>query len=160
MTVIGIDPSVKAPAFAVWPARATHRIAPLPGNGSDRLCALYGATKAWAQANTPDDLQAVFCEAPFGRYEKKALDQAVGVITVAMIHGLQHRYPYPVTVFPIATGTWKKLALGNGAAKKGAVMDWATANATQTYGMTQDEADALAVACAGASLLAHGKETP
>ena len=154
MSTIGIDPSVDHPAFAIWPQRETWRIDVL-GEGPARLRSLYAATHDWAALSAPDDLEAVFIERPFGRFAKQALDQACGVLQVAVLHGLDEQFPHPVSCFEVSTGTWKKHALGNGAAKKPDVLRWACDHVESK--LTQDEADALAIACAGSLLLTRGE---
>lgn len=161
MTVIGCDPQVASPAFATWPARETWQLK-IEGEGAVRLCALYAATYEWAVANAPDDLQACFIERPFGRFNKQALDHACGVLQVALVHGLSRHFSHPVSVFEISTGTWKKEALGSGRAKKNDVAMWAAScmfsdGDYETF--TQDEADALAISCAGYKLLSTERET-
>lgn len=156
MTVIGCDPQVASPAFATWPARETWQLK-IEGEGAVRLCALYAATYEWAVANAPDDLQACFIERPFGRFNKQALDHACGVLQVALVHGLSRHFSHPVSVFEISTGTWKKEALGSGRAKKDDVKLWALCERRKA--VTQDEADALAISCAGYKLLSTGEAT-
>ena len=162
MSTIGIDPSVDHPAFALWPQRETWRIDIL-GQGAARLRSLYAAAHDWAALSAPDDLEAVFIERPFGRFQKQALDQASGVLQVAVLNGLAEQFPHPVSCFELSTGTWKKAALGNGAAKKHEVGKWARNRVWHVKELpppsqlTQDEADALAIAYAGARLLEQGE---
>ena len=157
-SVIGIDPGVRAPAFAIWPSCEAWRIE-ISGEGADRLCSLYAAAHDWAALSAPHDLEAVFIERPFGRFAKAALDQACGVLQVAILHGLDEQFPHPVSLFELSTGTWKKHALGYGNAKKDDVFFWALEKRGEeaTEEITQDEADALAIACAGARLLEAGE---
>lgn len=158
-STLGIDPSVNRPAIAEWPSCKTWQVDVL-GDGSQRLLALYAAVHDFAQLNAPDDLEAVFIERPFGRFAKQALDQACGVLQVAVLHALRERFPHPVSCFELPVGTWKREAVGNGAAKKHDVMEWAEAiipPGDPTYPLTQDEADALGVAAAGAHLLKRGE---
>lgn len=160
MSTLGIDPSVRAPAFACWPSCHTERIEVI-GEGSSRLLSLYGTAHDWAALHAPDDLEAVFIERPFGRFAKQALDQACGVLQVAVLHALREKFPHPVSCFELPVGTWKREAIGNGAAKKADVIEWAERvsppQGDPSYPLTSDEADALGVACAGAYLLKRGE---
>lgn len=160
MSTLGIDPSVARPAFATWPDCHTERI-DVMGEGSARLLSLYGAAHDWTALHAPDDLEAVFIERPFGRFAKQALDQACGVLQVAVLHALREKFPHPVSCFELPVGTWKLEALGNGAAKKVDVAAWAERvsppQGDPSYPLAQDECDALAIAAAGASLLKRGE---
>ncbi len=121
---------------------------------------LYTLVIEWAKNHAPTDLEAIFIERPVGKFPKRALDNATGVIQVAMIHGVSH-FHYPVSVFELSPGTWKKEALGKGNATKLDVLDWAMHNGARhgpdehglEWSPTQDQADALAIARAGFSLL-------
>lgn len=151
MSTVGIDPSVQAPAIAVWPSGDTWQ-ARVHGEGAERLCALYDAVHDWAALSAPDDLEAVFIERPVGKFPKRSLDHATGVIQVAMVHGLKDIFPFSVSVFELSPGTWKKAALGKGNAKKHEVIEWAAEHlGSRNY--TSDEADALAIGCAGFRML-------
>lgn len=153
MSVIGIDPSVDHPALAVWPAKRTWQLK-IKGQGSARLHSLYRAVYLWMEEHGPDDLEAVFIERPTGGFSQPALYQANGVIQVAIMELGWNEYAHPISVFELSPGTWKKEALGSGRAKKQDVMEWAHGN--QIDGLTQDEADALAIACAGYRYLTRG----
>lgn len=160
-SVLGIDPSIVRPAFGLWPQRTTKRLDRMPGEGAERLDYLYGAAHAWITLNAPDELLAVFIELPRGKFEKRALDHSCAVLQLAALHALRNRYAHPVSVFEIAVGTWKKEALGNGAAKKDAVWQWASGQmppmSLTADTISQDEADALAIARAGHSLIERGE---
>jgi len=158
-SVIGIDPSVQRPALAIWPAKETWQFR-IKGEGSARFDALFCELRGWCANNAPDDLQAVFIERPTGGFNNPTLYQANGIIQVAMMRGLIALYPHPPTVFEISPGTWKKEALGSGRAKKHDVAMWAAScmfsdGDYETF--TQDEADALAISCAGYKLLSTEK---
>lgn len=159
MSTIGIDPSVVAPAFAIWPSGETLRVR-TTGEGAARLANLYRLTVEWAQGFAPNDLEAIFIERPVGKFPKRALDQASGVLQVAILAGTDH-FDYPVSCFELSPGEWKKTVLGNGAAKKPEVHAWAERHWTGQFRLagvfTQDEADALAIACAGSLLLGHSE---
>lgn len=161
MSVIGIDPSVDHPALAIWPAKETWQFR-IKGEGSARFDSLFCELRGWCANNAPDDLQAVFIERPTGGFNNPTLYQANGIIQVAMMRGLIALYPHPPTVFEISPGTWKKEALGSGRAKKHDVAMWAAScmfsdGDYETF--TQDEADALAISCAGYKLLSTERET-
>lgn len=161
MSVIGIDPSVDHPAIAIWPAKETWQFR-IKGEGSARFDALFCELRGWCANYAPGDLQAVFIERPTGGFNNPTLYQANGIIQVAMMRGLIALYPHPPTVFEISPGTWKKEALGSGRAKKQDVLKWAAtkiANPVPGKIYTQDEADALAISCAGYKLLSTGEAT-
>ena len=160
MSVIGIDPSVDHPALAIWPAKETWQLK-IEGEGSARLDALFCQIRGWCANHAPTDLQAVFIERPTGQFASPALVQANGVIQVAMVRGFAGYFAHPVSVFEISPGTWKKEAIGSGRAKKDDVHAWACALLRPTGAgkpPTQDECDALAIACAGYKLLSKEKE--
>lgn len=158
-SVIGVDPSVDHPAVAIWPEGKTWQLR-TRGEGAARLLNLYAAIHDWAALSAPDDLLAVFIERPTGRFADPALTQANGVIQVAVLHGLNEQFPHPVSCFEISPGTWKLQAIGSGRAKKDDVAQWAMENLdpATTKDFTQDEADALAIACAGYKLLSTERE--
>lgn len=150
-SVIGIDPSVAHPAIAVWPAGSTW-ITEIPGSGSERLCYLYAAVHDYAALSTPDDLEAIFIERPVGRVPSPEMVRAAGVIEVAILHGLDSQFPHRPSVFRLSPPEWKKAVGLVGNATKVEVAVWA-ADAVPTRDLTQDEADALAIACAGHGML-------
>lgn len=156
MSVIGIDPSVDHPAVAIWPARETKQFK-VEGEGSARLDALFCQIRGWALNFAPLDLQAVFIERPTGQFASPALVQANGVIQVAITRAFAGYFPHPVSVFEISPGTWKKEAIGSGRAKKDDVAAWAS-EFLPGMDWTQDEADALAIACAGYKLVSEERE--
>ena len=156
MSLVGVDPSVRAPAFAIWPTCETWQFE-TRGQGAERLLHLYEGTHDWALLHAPEDLEAVFIERPRGRFDKQALDQASGVLQVALLKALSTRFPHPASCFEVSPGTWKKAALGNGAAKKQEVLKWAFDQPATKPVLTQDEADALAIACAGSRLIVEGE---
>ena len=157
MSVIGIDPSVDHPALAVWPAKETWQFK-IKGEGSARFDALFCELRGWCANNAPDDLQAVFIERPTGGFNNPTLYQANGVLQVAIRRGLAGYYHHPVSVFEISPGTWKKEAIGSGRAKKDDVAAWAS-EFLPGMDWTQDQADALAISCAGYKLLSTERET-
>jgi Holliday junction resolvasome RuvABC endonuclease subunit len=155
-STIGIDPSVNAPAFAVWPAATTYQVKTW-GQGSERLTALYDLTFRHMEY-APDDLEAVFIERPVGRFPKRALDQACGILQVAVVKGLEERFDHPVSIFELSPSAWKKGIGLSGAAKKMDVAAWALVqDGLKPEPLTQDEMDALAIAAAGHSLVRTGQ---
>jgi len=156
MSVLGIDPSVSHPAFALYPECKTWQLQ-TRGEGAARLDDLFVRVRGWTAAHIDelkDDLDAVFIERPTGQFPNPALVQANGIIQVAVIRGLAGYFPHPLSCFEISPGTWKKEALGSGRAKKDDVAVWA-ADRIVDRDLTQDEADALAIACAGGRLVAR-----
>jgi len=164
VSVIGCDPSVDHPAFATWPQRGIYQLA-IRAPQPRRLYELHLRVKEWAEAVAPADLEAVFIERPVGRVPSPELVRAAGVIEAALVAGLRAAYEHPPTVFRLSPGEWKKGIGLSGNADKSTVYEWAhplTLNArrwrgegglNQSSGLTQDQADALAIAAAGASLL-------
>lgn len=153
MSVIGIDPSVDHPAIGIWPSCETWQLA-VSGQGSQRLWMLDDAITHTIADIAPSDLQAIFIERPTGGFNNPTLYQANGVIQVAAMRGARPSFPFAVSVFEISPGTWKKEAIGSGRAKKDDVRDWADFHLADKFKQfTQDEADALAIACAGYKLL-------
>ena len=152
MSVIGIDPSVDHTCLAEWPSGRTWRTKS-GGEGAARLAEISRLMVRFALDSAPDDLEAVFIERTRGKFPKDGLLMACGVIQATLVIALEERFPHPVSVFELSTGTWKKRALGNGAAKKHEVQAWA---ADFVEGLTEDEADALAIACAGFNMLRDG----
>jgi len=86
-----------------------------------------------------------------GRFPNPHLVSAYGVIQAALYGALSDTYKHPVSVVPITSGSWKKAAVGAGAAGKPEVLEWAQANGYE--GNHQDSADAWAIARAGRVLL-------
>jgi hypothetical protein len=105
---------------------------------------------AWAKRYPP---LYVFVEQPaaFGRPPEPQLMYAVGMVQGALTYALHYVHPHPVEVRTVPIGTWKSRALGNGAAKKPEIMDWAVKHGYR--GLLQDEADAMGIALAGWRLL-------
>ena len=156
VSTVGIDPSVVAPAFATWPECNTWQLK-VSGDGAARLARLYFQTATWMLEHCPGDLDAVFIERPVGRFPKRALDHACGVIQAAVVRTAEELFDHPVSVFEVSPGAWKKTIGLGGAAKKPDVAEWAV-DAWQekepgVRSFTQDEADALAIAAAGAAML-------
>lgn len=91
----------------------------------------------------------IFVEQPSGRWRQPALIYAAGVVQAALFEALL------VPVWTITSGDWKKRTLGLGNATKPQVAAYA---ASQGWDFdSQDEADALCCAVAGAAVMASGK---
>lgn len=149
-TTWGIDPSVNYPVLAEWPSGRVQMLR-TNGSGAERLADLgdqwAGLISEWA-SHLPT---AVFIERVRGKYPKDALVMAVGVIEAVTWTMLDEISEHPTSIFELSPGEWKSHAVGNGGAKKPAVMAWAREHGYQ--GKVQDEADALGIACAGSRLL-------
>lgn len=146
MSTIGIDPGV-SPAFAAWPAGVTWQIA-AEGDGPARLAQIARAVHDWAQLSAPEDLQAVFIENPRARFVSLELYRVTGVLEATLINALRDRFPHEPTVFRLTPTEWKKAIGLKGNADKAAVYEWAA-----QPDLSQDEADALAIAYAGHEML-------
>lgn len=160
-SVIGIDPSVGHPAFAVWPSKYVERLE-VPGSGSERLCALYVAAIEWTKREARSDLRGIFIERPKGRFPSWPLWQATGVLQVATVAGVSHLFDHDPTCFELSPSEWRKEVGLKGNATKGEVIAWAhdllTRDGFIHDDLTSDEADALAIAAAGHSLLTKGED--
>lgn len=159
---IGIDPGVN-PGFALWPSAETWQIKSV-GRGAERLYALHHQVRD-SLLDRPDvlgEIEAVFIERPLGRWPNPALMQAAGVIQAGVLEALNEVHPYRPTVFELGTSEWKKACGLRGNATKSEVMEWAAEQWTprpQYPERSQDEADALAIACAGHSLFSQSTPT-
>lgn len=153
-STIGIDPSVVRPAFATWPNRRSWRLH-IPGEGTARLHDLYKSTHNWTATHAAADLEAVFIERPVGRFPKRPLDNAVGVIVAAVLNALEGTYPHTPTIFELSPGEWKKAAGMKGNATKDDVAEWTRGKliGAPPTERTQDEYDAIAIAAAGSLML-------
>ena len=160
-SVIGIDPSSRAPAFALWPSKHVERVK-VPGSGSERLCALYQAAYRWTQINARHDLRGIFIERPKGRFPSWPLWQSTGVLQVASVEGTRHLFDHAPTCFELSPGEWRKEIGLKGNATKDEVIAWAHDLLTRVGfihdDLTSDESDALAIAAAGHSLLTKGED--
>ncbi len=156
MVVIGIDPGATTPAIAEWPTGYTWQLA---GKGKDgaRLAGLARAVHDWTLLSTPDDLTAIFIERPIGKYTPPELLRAAGVIEATVLNAMREQFPHEPMCVRLSPGEWKKGAGMKGNAKKQEVHAWATDLTGRA--LTQDEADALAIAAAGYALLTNEEET-
>jgi Holliday junction resolvasome RuvABC endonuclease subunit len=94
----------------------------------------------------------VWVEQPSGHWRIPQLSYAVGVAQAALFEALG------VPVWLISSGAWKRRAVGNGAASKPQVRAW-----VERLGVgvdSQDEADAVAIAVAGRTMLTTGRWEP
>jgi Holliday junction resolvasome RuvABC endonuclease subunit len=103
------------------------------------------AARQWAGSFPPE---VVWVEAPAGRFRNPQLVYAVGVIQAALFETLG------VPVWSIPSGAWKRRTVGVGNATKPQVRAWVDELGVDVD--SQDEADAVAVACAGRAMLLSG----
>jgi len=104
------------------------------------------AARQWAASYPP---ACIWVEQPSGRFRNLALTYAVGVVQAALFETLA------VPVWTIPSSTWKHRTVGVGNATKPQVRAW-----VDQLGLgagSQDEADAVAIACAGRAMLVTGK---
>lgn len=156
----GIDPSIRHPVLAEWPTRRIWRL-PTEHDGARRLAFLAVEWERLIREQHTPSVEAVFIERARGKFPKDALTMAIGVIEAVSWRTLAELNPYPTPIFELSAGEWKAEALGpgHGAAKKADVSRWALAQLPDRDRITQDEADALAIACAGSRMLAHDQPT-
>lgn len=156
LTWWGLDCAVSHVALGWWgpegKGAASERLTGKPRD-AERLFLLGELTRRLvrdllAEPNGPALPSAVLVERPTGRFPNPALQQACGVIQAAVYAELLHElWATPVFLVPVAS--WKRAAVGSGRASKAEVMRWAAGHAEV---LTEDEADALAIACAGHAL--------
>lgn len=160
MSVLGIDPSAVAPAFALWPSCETWQF-DAPGRGAERLYAIRNQARDSLLDRPYElaDLEAVFIERPTGRWPSLPLVNAAGVLQVAVLDALNVFFPHRPTVFELGVSEWKKWCGLPGNCGKPEVMEWARAQNGARDNLTQDEADALGIACAGARMLEQERAT-
>lgn len=154
--VWGVDPSTVRVSIATavsgaWVSVQTKQFTKCAPRTGERL-----KTIGWETADLAGDLAvqcppcAVFVEQPFaaGRGVEPELYYAVGVIQAVLAEFA------PVQTIPVPT--WKKQAVGYGAAKKPDVLRWAQRKGYE--GESQDEADAIGIAVAGVKLMEPAHE--
>lgn len=90
----------------------------------------------------------VWVEQPSGRFPLPQLAYAVGVTQAALFEVLA------CPVWTIPSGTWKRRTVGVGNASKPQVAAWVARLGVEVD--SQDEADAVAIACAGRAMLLAG----
>jgi len=88
----------------------------------------------------------VWIEQPSGRFRNLQLTYAVGVLQAALFETLA------CPVWTVASSAWKRRTIGVGNASKAQVAAWVDRLGVEVDG--QDEADAVAIACAGRAMLA------
>lgn len=150
----GVDVSTRRVAAAsidaAGAARWTHTNIP-DDRGAQRLASIARSTRALAlEFADPWASRAptlIFVEdANVGPSSNKPLVQAVGVVMASLQAACR------CVVMEVPIGSWKKESLGNGAAKKDQVMEFARGELGYT-GCVQDEADALCLALAASRRL-------
>lgn len=87
----------------------------------------------------------VWVEQPSGRFHSPQLSYAVGVLQAALFEALA------CPVWTIPSSTWKRRTVGVGNATKPQVLAWV--DRLGVAAGSQDEADAVAIACAGRAML-------
>lgn len=87
-------------------------------------------------------------EQPSGRFRSPQLAYAVGVLQAALFETLA------CPVWTIPSSTWKLRTIGQGNATKPQVRAWVDRLGIEVR--SQDEADAVAIACAGRAMLRAG----
>jgi Holliday junction resolvasome RuvABC endonuclease subunit len=107
----------------------------------DRFVALRNQARLWLSGLVDDGCWCVVVERPGTRFGGATLMGSYGVLVEAA------RSVLPCPVLTLASGEWKRHALGNGAAKKADVM--AGARLLGYTGGIQDVADAVCIAEAG-----------
>ncbi len=100
------------------------------------------AARQWAGSYPP---AVVWVEQPSGRFPNLQLAYVAGVVQAALFETLA------CPVWTIPSGTWKKRTVGVGNATKAQVRGWTDALGVEVN--DQDEADAVAIACAGRAML-------
>jgi Holliday junction resolvasome RuvABC endonuclease subunit len=149
--VWGIDPGLERVAFAYCdgPLTWTNTLTVPDGDPAlaTKLERLYRQVRTHARHQLDDrDLpDCVWVEQPSGLARNLRLVYAVGIIQAAL---------YGVTgapVWTIAPSAWKRRTVGRGNATKLEVFDWVCTD-RQIGARSQDEADAAAIALAGAAM--------
>jgi Holliday junction resolvasome RuvABC endonuclease subunit len=100
------------------------------------------AARQWGGEYPP---ACVWIEQPSGRFRNLPLVYAVGVVQAALFEALA------VPVWTLPSSAWKKRTVGVGNATKLQVLAWVTRLGVDVA--SQDEADAVAIACAGRAML-------
>jgi Holliday junction resolvasome RuvABC endonuclease subunit len=100
------------------------------------------AARQWAGTWPP---ACVWVEQPSGRFANPQLAYATGVIQAALFEALA------CPVWSIASSAWKRRTVGAGNATKPQVRAWVDRLGIEVE--SQDEADAVAMACTGRAML-------
>jgi Holliday junction resolvasome RuvABC endonuclease subunit len=150
MIVLGVDPAVTHVAFGDDDGRTAIVRMPTDDRGGARLAQIHLATRKGCRKFVRGKRPRMCCvESPAGHVHP-SLWQAFGVIQAAIFMELAAKGE-PVNVMSLGPTEWKKLVLHDGQASKADIMEWAVAH--RFDGSTQDEADAYAIATAGAYIL-------
>lgn len=152
--VWGVDPGLSrlAVAFADV-ASARIEVETLITRTTEREGARLGlldrqlriAARQWAAQWPPG---CVWVEQPSGRFANLQLAYATGVVQAALFESLA------CPVWSIPSSAWKVRTVGAGNATKQRIQAWVDRLGVNTDG--QDEADAVAIACAGRAMLLAG----
>ena len=114
-----------------------------------RLGLLDSQVRIWARQLAGTYPPAcVWVEQASGRFPNPQLAYCVGVVQAALYEALG------VPVWSIPSGKWKRSSVGYGNASKAQVGAWVDRLGIEVHG--QDEADAVAIACAGRAMLRAG----
>lgn len=149
--VWAVDPAVSRVAFAFAPVDGGSVLAETLRTDSEsregqRLGWLDRQLRIYARQTASRYPPAVvWVEQPSGRFRNLPLTYATGVIQAALFETLAR----PVWTMP--SSTWKKRTVGVGNATKAQVLAWVTRLNVDVG--NQDEADAVAIACAGRAML-------
>jgi Holliday junction resolvasome RuvABC endonuclease subunit len=137
---IGLDPSSRSTGIAAMHEDGTLKHVTLHETGElpDRLVRLRAAVRSWLTPYAELGAWCAVVEDPGTRHGGTALGAAYGVCTEAA------RSVLACPVMTLRSGQWKRLALGNGAAKKPDVMAGARLLGYQFN--DQDAADAIVMA--------------
>lgn len=157
-TVWGVDVAVSHLSIGFYPVdgSTSPQVRSLT-TGTDtregeRLGLLDRQLRIWARqlaAEFPP--YVVNVEQPSGRFRAPALVYACGVVQAALFETLS------VPVWTVPSGRWKRATVGPGNATKEQVRAYVDAQGWPVD--SQDEADALCIAVAGARMLEQGWET-
>ncbi len=152
--VWAVDPALSRLAFAFAEVdAATVHVRTLMTRTEEREGARLGlldrqlriAARQWAGPFPP---ACVWVEQPSGRFRAPQLLYAVGVIQAALFETLA------CPVWTVPSSAWKRRTVGRGNATKEQVRAWV--DRLEVDVSSQDEADAVAIACAGRAMLAAG----
>lgn len=147
----GVDPSTLRVAIATISSEGRRGVSQASfarGEGAARLSGIYSGTRLLAATLAADEPPGmIVVEQPSGKTPALQLVYAVGVIMLALAHGVGR-----TAVETVSSSSWKKVACGYGAIYKPkpssrepyGVLTWARANGYQ--GSSWDEADAWGIA--------------
>lgn len=150
---IGIDPGSRSIGLAAIndDGELRHQAYHVGGEVPDRLVRIRRYVRRWVQALADEGVWNVVIEQPGTRFGGAVLLGSFGVILEAT------RSVLPRTVVhELTSASWKRIALGDGAAKKPDVMK--RARELGYTGSWQDVADAVCIAEAARVLAEQAKE--